>query len=237
MLRLLPVLGIMLAAGAAIAQSEPATLWNYSVVGEYDGSAVNLEISLDVRFASDPSSVLGEVTGLDVYRIPLELNRFHCPAETRITHLPLPWTTATTTPLSFRDDNVEPDRWYAYLVRPVNEARETVPVVFGWAFPLDGLVRTGNVPIAHGTLEWALPWAFSYLWGCDGECGWNGEVSVSNSFTLPPSATGTYWFFGDIGFHDPQNGWRLMVTGAQPAPSCLVPVTPTTWTSVKSLYR
>jgi hypothetical protein len=239
MLRSFSALGIALAAGVAIAQ-ERATLTNYSVAGVYDGSGVALEIFLDASTADDPFSVLGQVTGLDVHRTSLELNQLfpgYCQLpDTRITDSPLPWTSAVTTPLAIRDDDVEPDRFYVYEVRAVNAAREPLPVRFGWDLPLDGFVRTGDTPVAHASIQELVPHGPWYIAACERECGWGGLAHMILA-VRPPSPTGVYWIYGEPTFHDPQHGWRLTITDIRPAPGCLVAVTPATWGAAKSLYR
>src|SRR5262245_19244751 len=122
--------------------------------GVYDGTTVQVHIQLHAQVVNVPFRI-DDVAGVDIYRITG--GSAPCSQPVRMTTTPIPWTRADALDEVFTDRVVEPNHLYGYHVVAVDANRTPLDLQWGWGFPLDCWVRTGDVPIGHGTIETYSP--------------------------------------------------------------------------------
>ena len=203
--------------------------------GVYDGTAVQVRVQLRAQSVNTPFRI-DEVAGLDIYRVTG--GSAPCSQPVRMTTTPIPWTRADALDQIFTDPVVEPNRVYSYHVVAVDAHRTPLDLQWGWGFPLDCWVRTGDVPIGHGFIERYAP-SDAYVEPCANECyPAAGDVIVPAQLR-PYLDSGISLFLYGNNINccgHPQFGSPLVVASGRPS-ACTEAVTPSSWGLVKQLYR
>lgn len=213
-------------ASTAVAGSD--ALYAY-LKGDYDGSAVQIEI----RIFRD--EYRGDGVALDVYRSALGL--LGCGPEIRITDHPIPCPSAFPTSVTLTDASVTPGTGYKYDVRVVDAQRNPV----GWSLPIGGFATTGVALISHGMLFFDPFGGIGYgLQICEAGCLADGHLLHPPDELLQYVDTDTrLLLYGEVvGVGYAPQAWlaTLRIDHGRPS-SCVVDVAPATWGSAKRLYR
>lgn len=202
------------------------------VTGGYDGSALQLEI----RILWD--GYRGAAVALDVYRSSYGL--LGCGPEVRITDQPVPYP-GPPYPASVRltDAGVSPGTGYFYEARLVDARRNPVEQ----SLPIFGSATTGVALLAQAKVYFDRYGGLMGYWliGCPQACMPEGplESPLPNDLMPYVDTDTTLLLYGEVvdmvlayNFFSP----RLRIDHAQPA-KCVVEIAPSSWSSVKHLYR
>lgn len=225
------IVGVM---AASAARAQVLCSWCAILQGRYEGGAVQLEFSWaywDMRT---------EAAGFDLYRGSLGTP---CAEGVRVNEsvLPLPPFPTLEPAGIFTDPNVEPGHGYWYEIRPVDAQRHQIP----GEFVVRSSVTTGTALLFRGRL--AHDWQPGGLsrplvttgHSCDADlCFADGVVSGNGAAGYADQGT-TVEIYGEAGtVLNFAQDWaqELIATSVTPY-SCLRPITPSAWGSVKSLYR
>ena len=214
---------------AVLAQDFPDFAY---VIGQYDGSALQLEI----RILADGYE--GAAVALDVYRRSFGLQG--CSPAVRITDEPIPYPGPPyPASLQLTDAGVSPGTGYSYTARLVDAERNLQEQFI----PIWGHVTTGVALLGHGQVYFDRFGGSTghYVFACPRACGPDGPleqplpddlipyVDTDSSLLLYGEVVGVvlqYNFFAS----------RLRIDHIRPA-RCVVDVAPSSWSLVKRLYR
>jgi len=200
------------------------------VSGTYDGTSVQLHVVVNAAQISFEGR-LDEIVGLELYRATAE----DCGTPVRITAAPIPWSRNTPIDQFITDYTAEPGHLYHYRVVAVDRFWQPIGLQWGWGFEIQGWVRTGNVPIAHGTVD--NDEGVTAVRNCAGECLLGGTTGALPHHLRRYINTETpLLLYGYIGGAHPQFGWSMLIVDGRPA-ECVVGVEASAWGHVKQLYR
>jgi hypothetical protein len=200
---------------------------------------LHLQVSLEWGYQSWPT----EPAGVDLYRRPIAVS---CGAWQLVTPQPVPWDWQDepypTPHVSFEvvDDGAQPGQGYVYEIRAVDENRNAIA---GNTDIFLGVATHGVALLGHGT-----------LYGGPGGCGESYLQVVENCysecfpplrFTGEPEVTQyintstlvyVYGVIENVMWTCQANEIVAHLSTATPG-ECATPVEPSTWGSIKSLYR
>jgi len=223
------VLLIVCLCGTAVAQN-PFPDYAF-LLGNYDGAALQLEVKIGYGFSLDP----GNSVGFDLYRMTLATTE--CTQYVRITDHPISWPSSLPATVNLTDAAVTPHTAYRYKIAPVDAQRNPANLI-----ETGGEATTGVALLTHGPI-YADPYGSpsGYWCGplCPLECVGDGRLLLPVAL-LDYLDTGTsLLLYGEVvGVSFGANVYFSTFPIDHGVPtSCIVAVAPTTWSTVKHIYR